>query len=242
MQGVGLLDVGSATATEVAVVPASLTFGRAEGRRWRREQTFELRNVSARRLRLKLEVRVVREGAAALDFDIKPERLSLGPGRSARVRVRARVRSPLEGSASAEGIVLVTPLAGREVRMPWTILFGPRTPPTLTSVRLSTRAFAASDASPALLSFVAGSVARSGGALDIRPLSRLDLELWSPGGGRIGTLARLRDVLPGRYSFGVTGRDPTGALLPEGAYQLRLLAYGTDGGRRTTKTIGFTIK
>jgi minor extracellular serine protease Vpr len=241
-QGAGLLDVGSATATEVAAVPASLTFGRADGPRWRSEQMFELRNVSARRLRLALEVRVEREGAAALDFNVRPERLSLGPGRSARVRVRARVTSPLEGSAAAEGIVRVTPLAGRDIRMPWTILFGPRTPPTLTSVRLSTRAFSASDASPALLSFVAGSVARSGSELDIRPLSRLDLELWSPDGGRIGLLARLRDVLPGRYSFGVTGRDPTGALLPEGVYEVRLLAYGTDAGPPTSKTIGFTIK
>jgi hypothetical protein len=241
-QGVGLLDLGSATATEVAALPVSLAFGRADGRSWRTEQTFELRNVSVRRLRLTLEVRVVREGAAALDFSVKPQRLSLGPGRTARVRVRARVTSKLEGSAPAEGVVVVTPLAGREVRLPWTILFGDRIPPTLASVRLSTRGFSPSDASPALLTFVAGSVARSGGALDVLPLSRLDLELWSPDGGRIGLLARLRDVLPGRYSFGVTGRDPTGAVLPDGEYQLRLVAFGTDGGPPTSKTIGFTIK
>jgi subtilisin family serine protease len=241
-QGVGLLDIGSATATEVAAVPASLAFGRADRRRWHAEQTFELRNVSARRLRLTLEVQVAREGAAALDFDVKPRRLSLGPGRTVRVRVRARVTSRLEGNALAEGVLLVAPLAGREVRVPWTILFGQRTPPPLASVRLSRRAFSPSDASPALLSFVAGSVARSGGDADVLPLSRLDLELWSPDGGRIGLLARLRDVLPGRYSFGVTGRDPTGAVLPDGEYQLRLIAFGTDAGPPTSKTIGFTIK
>ena len=55
-------------------------------------------------------------------------------------------------------------------------------------------------------------------------------------------LARLRDVLPGSYSFGVTGRDPTGAVLPDGEYQLRLIAFGTDEGPPTSKTIGFTIK
>ena len=74
------------------------------------------------------------------------------------------------------------------------------------------------------------------------PLSRLDLELWSPEGGRIGLLARLRDVLPGRYSFGVTGRDPTGATLAGGDYELRLIAYGTDTGPPTTRTIRITIK
>jgi subtilase family protein len=241
-QGVGLLDVGGATATEVAAAPGSLAFGRADGRRWRTVQEVELRNVSVRPLRLSLGVRVVREGAAAVVFDVTPARLSLAAGRTAHVRLRARVISRLEGSAPAEGVLLVTPLAGREVRVPWAILFGPRTPPALAAVRLSARAFAPSDASPALLSFVAGSVPRSGGGPDVRPLSRLDLELWSSEGGRVGLLARLRDVLPGRYSFGVTGRDPTGAILPEGNYQLRLNAYGTDGGPATIRTIGITIK
>ena len=68
------------------------------------------------------------------------------------------------------------------------------------------------------------------------------LELWSREGGRIGLLARLRDVLPGRYSFGVTGRDPTGSVLPTGDYQLRLQAYGTEAGPPTVRTVAFTIK
>jgi hypothetical protein len=102
--------------------------------------------------------------------------------------------------------------------------------------------FQPSDAAPSLLSFVAGSVPRASGRAAVQPLSRLDLELWSPDGGRIGLLARLRDVLPGRYSFGVTGRDPTGSVLPSGDYQLRLVAYGTDPGPPTVKTVGFTIK
>jgi hypothetical protein len=168
--------------------------------------------------------------------------LSLGPGTSIRVHVRARLTSKVVGSAPAEGVVIVTPAAGREIRVPWTITFGKRRPPGLTSVRLSTRAFSPSDAAPALLSFVAGSVLRSAGEPDVLPLSRLDLELWSPEGGRIGLLARLRDVLPGRYSFGVTGRDPTGSVLPSGEYQLRLVAFATDAGPPTARTVGFTIK
>jgi subtilisin family serine protease len=241
-QGGGLLDLGGATATELAVTPSSLALGRADSSRWRTVQELELRNVSMRRLVLGLSSEVTREGAAALAFDIRPLRVSLDAGRTARVRVRVRVTSKIDGTAPAEGSVLVTPLAGHTVRIPWAILFGPRHKPSLTSVRISTRSFAPSDAAPALLSFVAGAVARSGDNPDVLPLSRLDLELWSPDGGRIGLLARLRDVLPGRYSFGVTGRDPTGALLPDGVYQLRLLAHGTDTGPPTVRTIGITIK
>jgi hypothetical protein len=241
-QGVGLIDVGGATATEVGASPASLALGRADSGSWRTEQEFVLRNVSFRRLILSLDVQVGREGAAALRFQLRPQHVSLGPGRSIRVHVRARLTSKPVGTAPAEGVVLVTPAAGREIRVPWTITFGKRQPPGLASVRLSTHAFSPSDAAPALLSFVAGSVLRSAGKPDVLPLSRLDLELWSPGRGRIGLLARLRDVLPGRYSFGVTGRDPTGAVLPSGAYQLRLVAFATDAGPPTVRTVGFTIK
>ena len=241
-QGAGLLDLGGATATEVAASPASLGLGRAGSRRWRTEQELVLRNVSFRRLILSASVSVSHEGAAAVQFDVQPQRFSLGPGRSIRIHVRARVASKLEGTAPADGVLLVTPVAGREIRVPWTIVFGPRRPAGLASVRLSAHAFTPSDAAPALLSFVAGSVVRSGGEPDVLPLARLDLELWSPAGGRIGLLARLRDVLPGRYSFGVTGRDPTGAVLPSGDYQLRLVAFGTDAGPPTIRTIGFTIK
>jgi subtilisin family serine protease len=241
-QGVGLIDLGGATATEVGASPASLALGRADSRNWRTEQEFVLRNVSFRPLILSLEVRVAQEGAAALRFEFTPQHLSLGPGRSIRVHVRARVTSKLVGTAPAEGVVIVTSAAGREIRVPWTITFGPRLPAGLSSVRLSMRAFSPSDAAPALLSFVAGSVRRSAGEPDVLPLSRLDLELWSPDGGRIGLLARLRDVLPGRYSFGVTGRDPTGAVLPKGEYQLRLVAVATDAGPPTVRTVGFTIK
>jgi hypothetical protein len=241
-QGLGLVDVGGAAASEVAVVPTSLGLGRADGRRWRGTQELELRNVSMRRLRLTLELRVAREGAAALDFTVTPRRVAVPAGGSVRVRIRARVNGEIDGTAPAEGMLAVTPIAGNEVRVPWSILFGRRTAPPLGSVRLSAKTFTPSDATPALLSFVAGSVTRAGGRLDVRPLSRLDLELWSPTGGKIGLLARLRNVLPGRYSFGVTGRDPTGQLLPDGDYDLRLLAWGTDPGPPTVKTLRITIE
>jgi len=241
-QGAGLIDLGGATATEVVASPSSLAFGRAANSGWRTNQELVLRNVSSRPLILSLQVSVAREGAAGVLFDVRPDQISLGPGRSVRVHVRARTSGTPEGTAPAEGALLVTPAAGRPIRVPWTIVFGRRLPVGLASVRLSAHRFTPSDAAPALLSFVAGSVRRSAGELSVQPLSRLDLELWSPAGGRVGLLARLRDVLPGRYSFGVTGRDPTGSVLPSGNYQLRLVAFGTDTGPPTVRTIGFTIK
>ena len=108
--------------------------------------------------------------------------------------------------------------------------------------RLSAHAFKSSDTKPALLSFLAGSVPHSDAGQDVRALRLLDLELWSRTGGRIGLLARLRDVLPGRYSYGVTGRDPTGSTLPPGDYTLKLIAYPTDRSAPTVRTVAFAIK
>jgi subtilisin family serine protease len=241
-QGAGLIDVGGATATEVTAAPASLALGRATGAKWRTDQVVALRNVSFRRLIVSLHVVVSREGAGPLLFEVRPQRFSLAAGRTIRVHVRGLVAGKPEGTAPAEGLLVVTPAAGRELHVPWTILFGRKLRPSLEAVSLSVHAFHPSDSAPALLSFVAGSVPSSAGRPAVLPLSRLDLELWSPDDGRIGLLARLRDLLPGRYSFGVTGRDPAGALLPAGRYQLRLLAYGTDPGPPTAKTVAFTIK
>jgi Subtilase family/PA domain/Peptidase inhibitor I9 len=241
-QGAGLVDLGGAAASEVQVDPSSLAFGRATGPSWSGRQTVVLKNLSVRRVRLELEMRVGREGAAALDFRVRPSRLSLAAGHSIRIHVRARVTSALDGTAPASGALVVTPLAGRELRIPWAIAFGRQVRPVLSSVRLSHRRFRPSDATPALLTFVAGSVEPSGEGEEVRPLARLDLELLTSDGESRGRLATLRDVLPGRYSFGVTGRDPAGSILPTGDYVLRLVAYPTVGGPPTRRAILFSIK
>ena len=88
--------------------------------------------------------------------------------------------------------------------------------PVVTRVALSARSFAASDRSPAVLSLVAGRVDGSAERPQLLPLARLEIELYR-GKRRVGTLVRLRDVLPGRYAFGLTGRGPRGARLPAGA-------------------------
>jgi Subtilase family/PA domain/Peptidase inhibitor I9 len=240
--GAGLLDLGGAAASELQLAPTTLAFGRATGPRWSGRQTVVLHNLSIRRVRLDLAMRVAREGAAAVEFRVRPSRLYLAAGKSIRIHIRARVTSALEGTAPASGALEVTPLSGREARVPWAIAFGPNAQPGLSAVRLSQRRFTPSDATPALLTFVAGSVTASGEGEEVRPLARLDLELLTSSGESRGILARLRDVLPGRYSFGVTGRDPAGSILPAGNYVLRLSAYPTVGGPPTYRTVAFSIK
>ncbi len=241
-QGAGLVDLGGAAASELQLTPATLAFGRATGPKWSGRQTVVLRNLSARRVRVDLAMRVAHEGAAALDFRVRPSRLYLDAGKSIRIHILARVTSALDGTAPVSGSLVVTPLAGREARVPWAIAFGPTAQPALSAVRMSQRRFTPSDATPALLTFVAGSVTASGEGEEVRPLARLDLELLTADGESRGILARLRDVLPGRYSFGVTGRDPAGSVLEPGDYVLRLSAYPTVGGPPTLRTVAFSIK
>ena len=75
----------------------------------------------------------------------------------------------------------------------------------------------------------------------MQPLARLDVELWR-GKERLGLLARLRDVLPGQITYGLTGRDPEGNRLPAGPYSLQLVAVPTTGRPVSRKVVKFRIK
>jgi hypothetical protein len=107
----------------------------------------------------------------------------------------------------------------------------------LGSVEISSKTFEPSDSAPAVLSLTAGRVA--GG--ELRPVARLDLELWR-GARKLGVLSRLRDLLPGRYAFGLTGRDATGKQLRPGRYRLLLKAFPTDEPRPATRSLEFRIR
>ena len=63
--------------------------------------------------------------------------------------------------------------------------------------------------------------------VQIQPVSRLDVLLYTASGRFLGVMARLRNLLPGSYSFGITGRGPTSAVLTAGSYELRLAAWPT---------------
>jgi hypothetical protein len=113
--------------------------------------------------------------------------------------------------------------------------------PLLREVRLSRAAFAPSDNDPVVLSFAAGRVDGTAERPQLLALERLDVVLYS-GGRTRGRLARLRDLLPGRYAIGVTGRDALGKLLSPGAYELRLVALPAGGGRIERVTVPFRVR
>ena len=102
----------------------------------------------------------------------------------------------------------------RPLRVPWAIAFPPGQN-LLPRARIDPTEFRPSDFDPAVLRVRAGGVLASGG-VQIVPLSRLDVLLYSGSGEFVGVLARLRDLLPGVYSFGITGRGPTGTKLAPG--------------------------
>jgi hypothetical protein len=158
------------------------------------------------------------------------------------IRLDAITSSAPAGSAPTDGAVVVGVDGGGGIRVPWAIAFGPADVDLIQAATLSERAFTASDNRPALLAVDAGRVLELDGRIELRPLSRLDVQLWRADGTEVGTLARLRDVLPGRYTFGLTGRGPDGQLLPPGAYAIRVVAYPVDTGLASRRKLNFTLK
>jgi Subtilase family len=240
-QGGGLVDVGAAAAGEVAASPSTLTLGRSTGAGWRVKASFTLTNLSTRTLRLTLGIRTLAEGAAAVDFSVRPGRIALPRGRSVPVRLRAITASAPVGNATAEGMVVVSVQGGGGIRIPWAIAFGGNEVDLIARATLSAQTFAPSDTKPVLLDVDAGRVLDVGGRPQIRPVRQLDVVLYRAGGTAIGLLARLRDVLPGRYTFGVTGRGPDGTLLPPGRYELRVRAYPVEPGPPSKRKLPFSL-
>jgi subtilisin family serine protease len=241
-QGAGLVALGRAAAAEIATEPTSLAFGNARAAGWQSVQLVVVRNVSTRTLRVRLSVERDAEGAAAVLFAVPQRVLTLPPGGSRRVRITARVSSPPAGTAPAEGQLVVKPVGGSPLRVPWAITFDPAPDTLLGPLSLSSTSFSPSDSAPALLRFQAGRVL-SDGALDaVAPIALLRLDLLRGDGSLVGNLATLRDLLPGRYAFGLTGRGPVGNQLVKGKYLVRVTAVPSLRGPASRAKVAFTIK
>jgi hypothetical protein len=236
-QGAGLVDLGAAAAGEISTDPVTLAYGRAQGDGWRAAQEVTIGNVSTRTLL----VRVRSDGSGGLVITSTPRWVRLKPGGHAAVTLRARLNGAAPPSGSAEGSVLLVARGVGALKVPWAITYG--TPPRrlISSVALSAGAFRPSDTTPAVLSLQAGLVRQGPEGAQVHPVSKLDVELWR-GKQRIGLLARLRDLLPGRVAIGLTGRGPGGNVLQPGRYQVRLVALPTSEGPPTIRTIAFRIK
>jgi len=242
LQGAGLVDVGAASAGEVAASPATLALGRSTGAGWRVKASFTLTNLSTRTIRLTLAVRTQDEGAAAVDFSLRPNRVALREGHSILVHLNAITASAPVGNATTDGAVVVGVAGGGGIRVPWAIAFGANDVDLIGSATLSSTSFAPSDTKPALLSLDVGRVLDVAGRPEIRPAGRLDVILSSADGTDLGLLTRLRDVLPGRYTFGLTGRGSDGRVLPAGDYVLHVLAFPVEPGPPTSRRLPFTLR
>jgi len=152
------------------------------------------------------------------------------------------------GTAPAEGAIVVQPIGGSPLRIPWALRFGrARSDLVGTPVLAVPRGqsaghtFSPSDG-PAFLYLRVGRVDTTSSGPAVHPLARLDIELWNDQDKDMGLLARVRDVIPGQLQFALTGRDPFGNKLAAGTYQLRIAGYPTEPGRVSRRALTFTIK
>ncbi|HET9545558.1 MAG TPA: S8 family serine peptidase, partial [Gaiellaceae bacterium] len=243
VQGAGIVDPAAAAAAELVVEPVSLAFGRAGRDEWQVKQTVRIRNLATRALELGFGLSRDTSEGPELAFSAVPASLALEAGASGEVTLLASGTGPLEGQAG--GAFVVQPEGSRAVRVPWAVSFRGESPPALlTEVRLSEEQFRASDASPAVLTFVAGGVVAEADGQAIEPVQLLTAELWTAKGRRLGVLSRMHDLLPGRYAVGVTGRDGNGKALRPGRYVLRLVAEppaGDVGAQATVRDVPFRL-
>ncbi len=237
-QGNGLVDIGSAVSTEVVSQPATLAFGRAARPGWTATRAFLLHNVSTRWLRVYLSLS---PHDPALALDLEPRRLTLGPGQTTEVQIAARLTRAAPQSVLS-GTVNVAPLEGTRLRIPWAVVTKAVSPKLIGTAQLSATSFKPSDVSPAILLVQLGQVEHGAAGVSLEPVLRLDIRLRGHNGQDLGLLSRLRDVLPGRYTFGLTGRGPNGTVLPAGRYSLSLLAFPAAGGRAVTRSVVFTVR
>jgi minor extracellular serine protease Vpr len=234
--GAGLVDLRAAVQQELVAEPALLSFGAIAGPRGA-ERVLAITNVSSRRLSVSV-------GSAAIapkgvEITVDPSRVRVRPGGTATVVVRADTSDLSSEAGAATGELVLRIGDSPEVHVPWTVAV-PSDVDLVSRVTLETTGTRVSDATPAALSFVAGSVAASPDP-QVRAVELLEVELWR-GGTRIGLLARRHELLPGRYTFGLTGRGPTGARLGRGTFTVRLVAHPGDGTRRQSDTIEYRVR
>ncbi len=231
--GAGLVDLRAAVQQELVAEPALLSFGAVAGPVGA-ERTIRISNVSTRRISVSVGISAI--APKGVEIGVDPQRFRLRPGRSATVVVGANTTSLSSEAGAATGELVLRGSDTPEVRVPWTVAVPPAVD-LVSRVRLRTTGTRVSDATPAALSFVAGSVTAAPDP-QVRAIELLEVELVR-NGELIGVLARRRELLPGRYTFGLTGRGPTGDRLGRGPFTIRLMAYPGDGTRMQSDTIEY---
>jgi hypothetical protein len=231
--GAGLVDLRAAVQQELIAEPALVSFGAVSGPVGA-ERTIRITNVSTRRVSVSVGISAIAPKGVVIEVD--PQRFRLRPGRSATVVVSANTTALSAEAGAATGEVVLRGSDTPEVHVPWTVAVPP-TVDLVSRIRLEKTGTRVSDATPAALSFVAGSVTAAPDP-QVRAIELLEVQLRR-NEELIGVLARRRELLPGRYTFGLTGRGPTGERLGRGPFTIRLVAYPGDGTRRQTDAIEY---
>ncbi|MDH5334086.1 MAG: S8 family serine peptidase [Thermoleophilia bacterium] len=234
----GTIDPAAATAIELVAEPPIATLGGRLAEGGEATGSVTVHNVSRRPL-------AIRVGAGATPSGVtltaKPAARTLRPGATVEIRLIAAVEARPGAPGALEGVLRVTARAGGVLRVPWAIAVPASDRALLDGVRLSTAAFKPSDTQPAVLSLVAGRVDGSIDRPQLLPLKSLTIDLYR-GRRNLGRLVGLRDVLPGRYAFGITGRGPRGARLAPAGYELAIVATPVGGGRPEESRVVFRVR
>ncbi|MGI9659481.1 MAG: S8 family serine peptidase, partial [Gaiellaceae bacterium] len=230
-QGGGVVDVSAALETTLIADPPVVALGAPTRGGWTSEVLLELHNLGAEDEQVTFALIPDGGEPLPLEFRVDPSSLNVAAGTSESVRLVVSLReSDVEWEGWISGSILVQPAEGPATRVPFATAFAEDPPAPLVDAPLLTPVEGTSDAGLlSVLSFRVGWVGESPAGLALGPVSLLEVELWR-GTEFVGTIARLRDLLPGRYSIGLTGRAPDGAPLAPGQYRLQFVARPAIGG------------
>ena len=238
-QGMGVLNLAAAAQALVAVDSQSLTFPLLRGARKQATLEFRLRNLDANKL--VVAVSATREGNPKwVRVRVWPDRVLIRGRHSRKIKLRVDLVGENRGTG-AQGTVALLLSNGQVLRVPWSIRYSACRSDLITAASLSHRSFYASDSASEVLTLWLGRVSGTW-ERRIEPAASVEVGLRNEDGRYLGVLARLIDVLPGHYVFGLTGRSPAGATLAPGKYRLRITAFPSGGGKASVRTLHFTIK
>ncbi|MEO5634420.1 S8 family serine peptidase [Gaiella sp.] len=236
---VGTVDPSGAAAIEVIADPSPVTLGAVFAEDTEVGRVITLRNTSSRPITV--AIRPGTADSADIEVDVAPSTARLRPGGKVQVAVTARVPLLPRAPAALRGALAITVQNGAVLKVPWTISVPVVGLDLIRNARLSSRTFAPSDVEPAVLTLTLGRVDGRADRPQLLPLEQATIELYR-GDRLLGQLALVRDLLPGRYSFGITGRGPNGRRLPTGEYALRVTAIPVGGGFPNEEVIPFSIE
>jgi subtilisin family serine protease len=235
--GSGLLDLREAVQQEVVAEPSTISFGTATPGTSAVERRLVVRNVSTRRVAVAVNTS---ESPVGVTITAKPSNLRLPAAGSAEIVLHADTSGLADDATAATGVVLLRVGNSPSVRVPWGLAVPSPGVRLLSRVAIHSTGGHVSDATPDVLSLVAGAV-QSAPDPQLRPVELLEVELWR-GSKLLGLLARRRELLPGHYTFGLTGRGPGGEHLSRGSYVVRVVARPGDGTRTQTVDVDYKVK